>query len=261
MRYNEIGGGWISGFPPTIPTNSHWEEPVVFLWDLWAFGALKWSCESVCLHCTPLCRAATQHMLGGVPGCCCFGVLHCSPYLVMRLETRKSCHTWVYKCYGGRQQQGLALIITSPWKSGVSFPFSQRAWRQSFSYLTLSFSPDPSTLLSVPEVTTELNGLQHLGLRGSFELGLCQRDNGQARIILWSLLILGSVNSTRAWFCKFFHEGRRKRQSRCDCKWGLGLPRSGKGFASWFKKGLICPLSIKWMSVEWCWPQQLHDDF
>lgn len=94
-----------------LPTqNSHWhqQEPVATLRDLWAFGALKQACKDSRLHHPPPCGAFTRH--SGVPGGSCSSVLYFSPYLQMRSEIRKSCHTGVYKHHVGRQQQGSAPI-------------------------------------------------------------------------------------------------------------------------------------------------------
>lgn len=139
--------------------HSHWhqQEPVAILWDLWAFSALKWVCEDVRLRCPPPCGLFTQYTLGGVLGGSCSGVLYFSPYLQMRSEIRKSCHTM-------KEGSSRAWLPSQPAPRSWEFPFLSSSRAQGKVFPILLSSPDPSSLSSVPAVVTELNALQHQSL-------------------------------------------------------------------------------------------------
>lgn len=92
--------GYISGFPHSIPADIS-KNQWLLRGDLWAFGALKQGCKDNHPHRPPSCGAFTQHVLGGVLGGCCSGILYFNHHLQIRSEIRKSCHTRARKAAAG----------------------------------------------------------------------------------------------------------------------------------------------------------------
>lgn len=104
LRYNESRGGLDFLLPPPA-------FPLITTRTGGYSARLRQGYKDSHLYCSPLCGVSTQHSLGGVPGGSCFGIF--SPYLQIRSEIRKSCHTKAYKHYVGRQQQHSAPIAAS----------------------------------------------------------------------------------------------------------------------------------------------------
>lgn len=79
----------------------HQQEPVATPRGFVGIWALKQGCKDNHPHCPPSCGAFTQHVLGGVLGGCCSGILYFNHHLQIRSEIRKSCHTRAWKAAAG----------------------------------------------------------------------------------------------------------------------------------------------------------------
>lgn len=86
---------------------------------------------------------------------------------------------------------------------------------------------------------------------GSSEVGLYWCDSRQAGICL-----LGAALTWRGPDFAYLCMKGKGKGSRCTLRDDWDWPEVIKHL----KKGLICPLTMKWMNVEWCLPQQLHND-
>lgn len=127
MAPNEVQRDWrgLDFWLPTHHFHQYPHEPVVFLWDLWAVSALKWGCGNISLHCTPLCRAATQHMLGGSTRRLLFWCLALRPLFSNEIRNEEEL-----------PHLGLQVLQRKA-ATGLSFPHNQPLEVRSF----LSFLP------------------------------------------------------------------------------------------------------------------------